>query len=190
MVSTQHPFFPDPDHSLPFPSPNPPVRATGFRAPRGTASFSCKAAAWAAAAAAVVGSWIPEPSDKLAMRCKRPLAELRSSSWSPSGKVMFVPSPSHLVTWPALRHMASSPKSTSKFKAIDLFRACQVQGHISHLLATDIHFKVPLTPPVLLPQEKFMFMTAQNFPSQGMWPKSPRPPKWLFEKDIFQLSQW
>lgn len=67
------------------------VRAAGFRAPKGTAPFSCKAAAWAAAAAtAVVGSWIPEPSASLAMSCNRPPGDPRSSSWSPSGKVISV----------------------------------------------------------------------------------------------------
>lgn len=66
----QHtPSFQTPKLSLPFPCPRLPVRAAGFRAPKGTAPFSCKAAAWAAAwtaaaAAAVVGSWIPEPKRK------------------------------------------------------------------------------------------------------------------------------
>lgn len=92
------------------------VRAAGFRAPKGTAPFSCKAAAWAAAAAAVVGSWIPEPSANLAMSCRRPPADPRSSSWSPSGKVMSVLPSSRSVTWPILigRPASSKPFNCSR----------------------------------------------------------------------------
>lgn len=108
--------------------------------PKGTAPFRCKAAVCTAAAcmaAAVVGSWIPEPkkreggvrsqslttihfhvlhpedtlpSASLAMSCKRPPADARSSSWSPSGKVMSVPPSSRSVTWPTLMGRPASSK--------------------------------------------------------------------------------
>lgn len=77
---------------------------------------NCSIQLQAAAATAVVGSWIPEPSASLAMSCRHPPGDPGSNSWSPSGKVSVVPS-SRSATWPTLLGRPASSKPFARSRA-------------------------------------------------------------------------
>lgn len=148
----------------------------------------------------MVGSWIPEPkrerkggvksqpsiynstpcfslcrvslpSANLAMSCKRPPADPRSRSWSPSGKVMSVPPSGLSVTWPTL---IGRPASSKPFNCSRARRAHSESENykkprpLSVTSRPEICPQSPTNTPSPTTQETCMGAAAQIFLSQGM----------------------
>lgn len=116
------------------------------------------------------------PSANLAMSCKCPPADPRSSSWSPSGKVMSVPPSGRSVTWPILigRPASSKPFNCSKARRAhseseNYKKSRPYQVPPSHRPA----LKAPEHSLVLQSQENGILTVAQTFLSQGMSSRIP-----------------